>query len=100
MDRGELDLTLQEGSDHGFKAIQAASNVALDLDERPMPKIITLPRRRRRRPLPGTVAADAAANASDSNPTAPDTPEGNAAAARMAEAADRERMLLEDQHAH
>ena len=64
-----------------------------------MPKIITLPRRRRRRPLPGTVAAVAAANASDANPAVADTPEGNAAAVRLAEAADRERMLLEDQQA-
>lgn len=49
-DRGVIDL---------IEALQAASNVSLDLDVRPLPKFITLPRRRRRRrvpPLGGTVA--------------------------------------------
>ncbi|KZT60879.1 hypothetical protein CALCODRAFT_417673, partial [Calocera cornea HHB12733] len=32
-----------------IEAFQAATNIALDLDERPMPKLPTLPRRRRRR---------------------------------------------------
>ncbi|TNY20508.1 hypothetical protein DMC30DRAFT_352215 [Rhodotorula diobovata] len=39
-DRGVIDL---------IEALQAATNVALDLDARPLPKFITLPRRRRRR---------------------------------------------------
>lgn len=76
-----------------IEAFQAAGNVALDLDDRPMPKIITLPRRRRRRPLPGALGT------ADANPPVADTPEGNAAAVRAAEAGarDRERMLAEDQ---
>ncbi|KNZ58413.1 hypothetical protein VP01_1935g8 [Puccinia sorghi] len=41
-DRGVIDL---------IEALQAASNVSLDLDIRPLPKFITLPRRRRRRRL-------------------------------------------------
>lgn len=39
-DRGVIDL---------IEALQAATNVSLDLDVRPLPKFITLPRRRRRR---------------------------------------------------
>ncbi|KAI9631041.1 hypothetical protein KEM48_013297 [Puccinia striiformis f. sp. tritici PST-130] len=39
-DRGVIDL---------IEALQAATNVSLDLDIRPLPKFITLPRRRRRR---------------------------------------------------
>lgn len=31
------------------KALQASTNVSVDLDHRPMPKLTTLPRRRRRR---------------------------------------------------
>ncbi|KAJ9107269.1 hypothetical protein QFC21_000716 [Naganishia friedmannii] len=91
-----------------IEALQAASNVALDLDERPMPKIITLPRRRRRR-RPGEPAPPVSA---PGVPDTEDTPEGNARAvaeaeraARAAEAArDRnldamDRMLAEDQAA-
>jgi len=82
-----------------IEAFQAATNVALDLDERPMPKIITLPRRRRRR-VPGTGAGPAAANGT-ANPPVSDTPEGNAAVVAAAESAERERerMLAEDQAA-
>ncbi|WVW83098.1 hypothetical protein I302_105116 [Kwoniella bestiolae CBS 10118] len=89
-----------------IEAFQAATNVSLDLDVRPMPKIITLPRRRRRR---GAAAAAAARTATDANGSAAngtdDTPAGNAqAAARAVSAADaaereRERMLVEDQQA-
>ena len=50
-----------------LQALQAATNVALDLDARPLPKFITLPRRRRRRrparPADGTAAAAAGTNA-------------------------------------
>jgi len=42
-----------------LQALQAATNVALDLDARPLPKFITLPRRRRRR-RPRQDAANAA----------------------------------------
>jgi hypothetical protein len=47
-DRGVIDL---------IEALQAATNVSLDLDIRPLPKFITLPRRRRRRRIvpPSTV---------------------------------------------
>jgi hypothetical protein len=66
------------------QALQAATNVALDLDARPLPKFITLPRRRRRRrPRPdanaaaaadanGATATDAAATAAASGPTETD----------------------------
>ncbi|WVF72120.1 hypothetical protein IAT40_006932 [Kwoniella sp. CBS 6097] len=90
-----------------IEAFQAATNVSLDLDERPMPKIITLPRRRRRRGQPGargaagtTTAAAAAANGSAAAGTN-DTPAGNVAAVSAADAAERERerMLAEDQQA-
>ena len=51
-DRGVIDLV---------EALQAATNVSLDLDARPLPKFITLPRRgrRRRRPEAETQAATA-----------------------------------------
>ncbi|WVO12845.1 hypothetical protein L204_100453 [Cryptococcus depauperatus] len=68
------------------EAFQAATNVAKDLDERLMPKIITLPRRRRRR-NPNNNENSATTN--------------NTESARDATAAerDRERMLREDQEA-
>jgi len=84
-----------------IEAFQAATNVALELDVRPMPKIITLPRRRRRR-RPGEAVPPGVPNTED-------TPEGNARAVAAAEAAaqarrdgnvdDMERMLAEDQAA-
>ncbi|ORY33798.1 hypothetical protein BCR39DRAFT_557023 [Naematelia encephala] len=85
-----------------IEAFQAATNVALDLDDRPMPKIITLPRRRRRR-VPGAAGAAGAAAGTASVAgvvtSTEDTPEGNARAVEAAERADmeRERMLAEDQ---
>ncbi|OCF45494.1 hypothetical protein I317_00742 [Kwoniella heveanensis CBS 569] len=91
-----------------IEAFQAATNVSLDLDERPMPKIITLPRRRRRRGQAGArngAAATGAADANAANGTAAantsDTPAGNVAAVNAADAAERERerMLAEDQQA-
>jgi hypothetical protein len=56
------------------KAFQAATNVSLELDSRPMPKIITLPRRRRRRRPddPAAAAASAQPGVADND----DTPEG------------------------
>lgn len=70
-----------------------------------MPKIITLPRRRRRRVAgaagaAGTAAAGATGQAVDvTAPSQADTPEGNAAAVAAAEAASNsmDRMLAEDQ---
>jgi hypothetical protein len=90
-----------------IEAFQASTNVAMDLDTRPMPVQQTLPRRRRRRrPAQTTEAAPAAdptaAAASDNaNAAFADTPEGNIAAVIAAEraAADRDRMLAEDQAA-
>lgn len=43
-----------------IEALQAATNVSLDLESRAMPKFITLPRRRRRRAAAATGAAGAA----------------------------------------
>ncbi|WWD01401.1 hypothetical protein V866_008345 [Kwoniella sp. B9012] len=88
-----------------IEAFQAATNVSLDLDVRPMPKIITLPRRRRRRGAAATAAAAAARTATETNGAATngtaDTPSGNAQAVSAADAAERERerMLVEDQQA-
>jgi len=60
-----------------IEALQAATNVALDLEVRPMPKFITLPRRRRRRRRnpDGTLAASesgppATPNSASTNPPA------------------------------
>jgi hypothetical protein len=93
-----------------IEAFQAATNVALDLDVRPMPVQQTLPRRRRRpgarRNTPATTSAtadpDAPATGESSNAAFEDTPEGNIAAVEAAERAerDRERMLEEDQAAN
>ncbi|WRT67119.1 uncharacterized protein IL334_004085 [Kwoniella shivajii] len=88
-----------------IEAFQAATNVALDLDVRPMPKIITLPRRRRRRGAPGTAARAGTATGAEAGASAAtgtsDTASGNVAAVSAADAAERERerMLVEDQQA-
>lgn len=98
-----------------IEAFQAATNVAMDLDVRPMPVQQTLPRRRRRpgarRPATATVAEPAAAASTTTATTGEtaafdDTPEGNAAAveaaertAREARERERDRMLAEDQAA-
>ncbi|TYJ56588.1 hypothetical protein B9479_002680 [Cryptococcus floricola] len=88
------------------EAFQAATNVAKDLDQRPMPKIITLPRRRRRRNQQAQAAAAAAAAAVQANGA---QGEGQAVdvalrVSRQVAASDladreRERMLMEDQEA-
>jgi len=98
-----------------IEAFQAATNVALDLDVRPMPIQQTLPRRRRRPGARRTAAPPASTNANaNGQPTSDqpnaafeDTPEGNIAAveaaeraAREAAARDRDRMLAEDQAAN
>lgn len=64
-DRGTIDL---------IEVLQAATNVALDLDARPLPKFITLPRRRRRRrrvdpnaPANGTAAAAGSSSGAGAN---------------------------------
>lgn len=92
-----------------IEAFQAATNVAMDLDVRPMPIQHTLPRRRRRARRPQPAAADPSAPPSTDNAndaSFADTPEGNIAAVEAAERAqrerdraerDRERMLEEDQ---
>lgn len=89
--------------------LQAGTNVSLDLDERPMPKIITLPRRRRRRAANG-AAAVAARPTGDALPAdVEDSPEENVRAAaaidasiaveaaRASQVDAMERMLGEDQ---
>lgn len=91
-----------------IEAFQAATNVAMDLDIRPMPIQQTLPRRRRRAAARRTDAAATASSATQADvPTSyDDTPEGNAAAVEAAERTareqrdrERERMLAEDQAA-
>lgn len=91
-----------------IEAFQASTNVAMDLDTRPMPVQQTLPRRRRRRrpqPDPAAVADPDAAAGETANAAFADTPEGNLAAVAAAERAateresERERMLAEDQAA-
>jgi len=64
---------LQAADDRGvidwIEALQAATNIALDLDSRPLPKFITLPRRRRRRRPDQTGTDNAAAAAAGDAPT-------------------------------
>ncbi|PLW20586.1 hypothetical protein PCANC_06063 [Puccinia coronata f. sp. avenae] len=61
-DRGVIDL---------IEALQAATNVSLDLDMRPLPKFITLPRRRRRRRIGDRAASSSAVgNSRNSRPAA------------------------------
>ncbi|GAA5879406.1 hypothetical protein JCM3774_005231 [Rhodotorula dairenensis] len=92
-DRGVIDL---------IEALQAATNVALDLDARPLPKFITLPRRRRRRrrPVEGDAAATAAGAAggvaAPTNGATGTPPSGGVIAAgdRMGD------MLAEEQNAY
>ncbi|GEM07311.1 PH domain containing protein [Rhodotorula toruloides] len=87
-DRGVIDL---------IEALQAATNVALDLDARPLPKFITLPRRRRRRrPRPDANAAAApAANGASATATA-----GAAAAEGPTETERMGDMLAEEQNSY
>ncbi|KIR58695.1 hypothetical protein I314_05534 [Cryptococcus bacillisporus CA1873] len=86
------------------EAFQAATNVAKDLDERPMPKIITLPRRRRRRNQAQQAAAAAASNPTTAVASGTIN-SGEAIMVQQALAAadeaerERERMLQEDQEA-
>ena len=75
--------------------------MSLDLDDRPMPKIITLPRRRRRRVAGAAGGSGAAtpANRELANPATEDTEAGNVAAVEAAERAarERDRDLAQDQ---
>lgn len=91
-----------------IEAFQAATNVAMDLDVRPMPIQHTLPRRRRRaRRAPANADPNAPPSTDNANDASfADTPEGNIAAVEAAEraqrerdrnATERERMLEEDQ---
>ncbi|KIR96830.1 hypothetical protein L804_05928 [Cryptococcus deuterogattii 2001/935-1] len=86
------------------EAFQAATNVAKDLDERPMPKIITLPRRRRRRNQAQQAAAAAASNPESAVASGTINSREAAMVQQALAAADqvereRERMLQEDQEA-
>ncbi|GMK56874.1 hypothetical protein CspeluHIS016_0307140 [Cutaneotrichosporon spelunceum] len=84
-----------------IEAFQAAANVSLDLDTRPMPIQQTLPRRRRRRRAQPASDPNAVPTSDDANTAFADTPEGNLAAVVAAERAENERnrMLAEDQAA-
>ncbi|EJU02368.1 hypothetical protein DACRYDRAFT_99991 [Dacryopinax primogenitus] len=62
-----------------IEAFQAATNIALDLDERPMPKLPTLPRRRRRRRLP----QEGASGPDSAHPISPGTPVGSSTQASV-----------------
>ncbi|KAH8923101.1 hypothetical protein BT69DRAFT_184600 [Atractiella rhizophila] len=53
---------------HLIEALQAATNIALDLDRRPLPKFITLPRRRRRRRQPTETGATGASTSAPAGP--------------------------------
>ncbi|GAA5962015.1 hypothetical protein JCM8115_002881 [Rhodotorula mucilaginosa] len=93
-DRGVIDL---------IEALQAATNVALDLDARPLPKFITLPRRRRRRrrPVEGDAAAAAAAAAGGAASTDVAGAAANGAPSAAVTAGDRMGdMLAEEQTAY
>ncbi|BEJ13598.1 hypothetical protein CspHIS471_0307720 [Cutaneotrichosporon sp. HIS471] len=84
-----------------IEAFQAAANVSLDLDTRPMPIQQTLPRRRRRRRPQPEVDPNAVPTSDNANEAFADSPEGNLAAVVAAEHAEneRDRMLAEDQAA-
>ncbi|CEQ42419.1 SPOSA6832_04237 [Sporobolomyces salmonicolor] len=96
-DRGVIDL---------IEALQAATNVALDLDARPLPKFITLPRRRRRRRLRpdpnanGTAAPGATVSAPASG-TITNPSNGTAGSGGSRDLPDRMGdMLAEEQNAY
>ncbi|KAM0787691.1 hypothetical protein ACM66B_003753 [Microbotryomycetes sp. NB124-2] len=87
-DRGTIDL---------IEVLQAATNVSLDLDCRPLPKFITLPRRRRRRRrVDANVSTSAAtgADAASSGPTNAAAPSSTRDEDRMGD------MLAEEQQAY
>lgn len=78
-----------------IEAFQASTNIALDLERRPMPKFITLPRRRRRRRRDGAAAAATGASASATG--AGTIPEDASPEAReAAELAEAQRRSLAD----
>ncbi|CAD6979132.1 unnamed protein product [Tilletia controversa] len=86
---------LQTSSDrhvvNWIEALQAATNVALDLEVRPMPKFITLPRRRRRRRRETDATTTGVEHATAVAPTVPlegETSRERAARLRRQEEAD------------
>lgn len=88
-DRGTIDL---------IEVLQAATNVALDLDARPLPKFITLPRRRRRRRRPDAAAGAAGASGATAGTAANANAEPASGAAAAVEEPDRMGdMLAEEQ---
>lgn len=98
-DRGTIDL---------IEVLQAATNVALDLDCRPLPKFITLPRRRRRRRrvdpnAPSSGANGASGAATGGSGTAAAQAGAGAGAGGAAERHEEDRMgdmLAEEQQAY
>ncbi|SCV74036.1 BQ2448_6468 [Microbotryum intermedium] len=88
-DRGTIDL---------IEVLQAATNVALDLDTRVLPKFITLPRRRRRRRRVVDPNADAArASASSATSATADGESGAARGTSDADPVDRLGDMLEEE---
>ncbi|GAA5899881.1 hypothetical protein JCM5296_006205 [Sporobolomyces johnsonii] len=96
-DRGVIDL---------IEALQAATNVALDLDARPLPKFITLPRRRRRRrprpdPNANGTTASGAANSVPTSGTVVNPSTGTTGSGGRRDSPDRMGdMLAEEQNAY
>ncbi|PWN33969.1 uncharacterized protein FA14DRAFT_67348 [Meira miltonrushii] len=84
-----------------IEAFQAATNIAMDLERRPMPKFITLPRRRRRRngqrtrDASGNDATNRTANGTE-EPDAVTIPDGDLSAREMADIAEARRRSLMD----
>ena len=75
-----LQASTDKERDDWIESIQAASNIALSLDERCMPRFVTLPRRRRRHlqlqqipPTPSTPPVVTSTNATPPNPSATTT---------------------------
>lgn len=86
-----------------IEAFQAATNIAMDLERRPMPKFITLPRRRRRRngqrtrdsSNTGANGRSGGANGGEEQDTST-IPDGDLSAREMADIAEaRRRSLME-----
>jgi len=85
-----------------IEALQAATNTALDLDVRPLPNFITLPRRRRRRPRPADANAPptAATGAQSGSAASASGTGGGSGGDVTARSEAMNNMLAEDQDAY